>query len=76
MVNVCLTSPVPTGGIKMNLKGTVHTTTKATIIDAFGEQSWNTFMAKLAAKDKYFKDKIIMSITLIPLDKIIVFLMN
>ena len=57
----------------MNVKGTVYTTTKATVIEAFGEQRWNAFMAKLAAKDKYFKDNIIMSITLVPLDKIIVF---
>ena len=57
----------------MNVKGTVYTTTKATVIEAFGEQRWNAFMAKLAAKDKYFKDNIIMSITLIPLEKIIVF---
>ncbi len=56
----------------MNVKGTVYTTTKATVIEAFGEQRWNSFMAKLAQKDKYFKDNIIMSITLIPLDKIII----
>jgi hypothetical protein len=55
----------------MNLKGTVFTTTKATVIEAYGEERWNKFMTKLAAKDKYFKDNIIMSITLIPLDKII-----
>jgi len=57
----------------MNVKGTVFTTTKATVIEAFGEQRWNSFMAKLAQKDKYFKNNIIMSITLIPLEKIIVF---
>jgi hypothetical protein len=56
----------------MNLKGTVFTTTKATVIEAFGEGRWNSFMAKLAAKDKYFKDNVIMSVTLVPLDKIII----
>ena len=56
----------------MNVKGTVYTTTKATVIEAFGEQRWNSFMAKLAQKDKYFKDNIIMSITLIPMDKTII----
>lgn len=56
----------------MNLKGTVYVTTKATVIEAFGEERWNKFMARLAAKDKYFKDNIIMSVTLVPLDKIIV----
>jgi len=57
----------------MNLKGTVFTTTKATVIEAFGEERWNKFMTRLAAKDKYFKNNIIMSVTLIPLDKVIVF---
>jgi hypothetical protein len=56
----------------MNVKGTVFTTTKATVIEAFGEQNWNSFMAKLAARDSYFKN-VIMSITLVPLEKIIVF---
>lgn len=56
----------------MNVKGTVYSTTKATVIEAFGEERWNTLMARLAAKDKYFKDNIIMSVTLVPLDKIIV----
>ena len=56
----------------MNVKGTVYVTTKATVIEAFGEERWNKFMARLAEKDKYFKNNIIMSITLIPLDKIIV----
>jgi len=56
----------------MNLKGTVFTTTKATVIEAFGEQRWNAFMIRLAAKDPYFKN-VIMSVTLIPLDKIVIF---
>jgi hypothetical protein len=62
------------GGFDMKVKGTVYTTTKVTVIEAFGEERWKSFMAKLAEKDKYFKDNIIMSITLIPLDKIIFFL--
>lgn len=57
----------------MNVKGTVYTTTKATVIEAFGEQRWNTFMARLARKDEYFKNNIIMSVTLIPLEKTIIF---
>jgi len=57
----------------MNVKGTVYTTTKATVTEAFGEQRWNTFMSKLTAKDRYFKDNIIMSVTLVPLDKFIIF---
>jgi hypothetical protein len=58
----------------MKVKGTVYTTTKVTVIEAFGEERWKSFMAKLTEKDKYFKDNIIMSITLVPLDKIIIFL--
>lgn len=55
----------------MNVKGTFFTTTKATVSEAFGEERWNKFMARLAARDKYFKDTVIMSITLMPLDKCI-----
>ena len=55
----------------MKVKGTIYTTTKATVIEAFGEERWNSFIAKLAEKDKYFKN-VIMSVTLIPLDKVIV----
>ena len=57
----------------MNVKGIVYLTGKTTIIAAFGEERWNTFHAKLAAKDKYFSQTI-MNITLIPLDKFIIFL--
>ncbi len=57
----------------MNVKGTVYTTTKATIIEAFGEQRWNSFMADLAGKEDYFKKTVIMSVTAVPLDKIITF---
>ena len=38
---------------------------------AFGEERWNSFMTGLAEKDKYFKN-VIMSITLIPVEKLIV----
>ena len=55
----------------MNVKGTFFVTTKATVTEAFGQERWNKFMARLAAKDKYFKDTVIMSITLMPLDKCI-----
>lgn len=56
----------------MNVKGTVFTTTKATVTEAFGEERWNSFMAKLAEKDKFFMN-VIMSVTLIPLEKTILF---
>lgn len=55
----------------MNVKGTFFATTKATVSEAFGEERWNKFMARMAVKDKYFKDTVIMSVTLIPLDKCI-----
>jgi hypothetical protein len=57
----------------MNIKGTVFVTAKTTTIEAFGEERWNSFMAKLAEKDNYF-NKTIMSITLIPVAKHIIFL--
>jgi hypothetical protein len=57
----------------MNVKGTAYVTRKDTIIKAFGEERWNSFIAKLTAKDKYF-NQTIMNITLIPLDKFIIFL--
>jgi hypothetical protein len=55
----------------MNIKGTAYLTRKDTIIKTFGEERWNAFSAKLAAKDKYFSQTI-MNITLIPLDKFII----
>ncbi|MFA5323510.1 MAG: hypothetical protein WC373_12640 [Smithella sp.] len=55
----------------MNVKGTFFVTTKATVTEAFGQERWNKFMERLAAKDKYFKDTVIMSITLMPLEKCI-----
>ena len=38
----------------MNIKGTAFITRKDTIVKSFGEPRWNSFIAKLAAKDKYF----------------------
>jgi hypothetical protein len=57
----------------MNVKGTVYLTGKTTVIEAFGEERWNAFMAKLAAKDKFFSN-VIMSVTPIPVEKFIFFL--
>jgi len=42
------------------------------MIAAFGEERWNSFMTNLAEKDKYFKN-MIMSVTLIPVEKLIIF---
>ena len=56
----------------MNVKGTFYTLTKTLMITAFGEERWNSFMTTLAEKDKYFS-KMIMSITLIPVEKLIIF---
>ncbi|HOU51090.1 MAG: hypothetical protein KBG22_06110 [Smithella sp.] len=58
----------------MNIKGTFLTITKSTIIEAFGLEKWNAFMAKMAEKDKYFKDTVIMTITLVPVEKSIMLL--
>jgi len=57
----------------MNVKGIIFLTGKTTIISVFGEQRWNAFMPKLAAKDKFFSN-MIMTITPIPIDKFIFFL--
>jgi hypothetical protein len=57
----------------MNVKGIVYLTGKTTIIAAFGEERWNSFIPKLVAKDKFFSN-IIMSVTPIPVDKFILFL--
>jgi hypothetical protein len=57
----------------MNIKGTAIVTGKFAIIAAFGEERWNSFFAKLAAKDKFFNNTI-LSITLIPLEKHLFFL--
>ena len=55
----------------MNVKGIFYVVTKNTMTAAFGEERWNSFMAGLAEKDKYFKT-IIMSVTPIPVEKLIV----
>jgi hypothetical protein len=57
----------------MNVKGTVFITGKTAITAVFGEERWNSFMAKLAETDNFFS-KIIMSVTPIPVDKFILFL--
>jgi len=57
----------------MNVKGIIYLTGKTAIIGVFGEEPWNAFMVKLAAKDKFFSN-VIMPITRVPLDKFILFL--
>lgn len=57
----------------MNIKGTAFTTAKVTISAAFGEERWNSFMAKMAEKDNYYKG-MILSIALIPVEKHLFFL--
>ena len=57
----------------MNTKGIFYTVTKASMVAAFGEERWNSFMTNMAEKDNYFS-KTIMSITLVPMDKFIFFL--
>jgi len=56
----------------MNAKGNIVFLTKANIIAGFGEERWNSFMAKLAQKDNYFSNKI-MSVTLFPVEKVMIF---
>ena len=57
----------------MNVKGIVFLTGKTAITAVFGDERWNSFMANLAEKDKFYS-KIIMSVTPIPVDKFILFL--
>ncbi|HOU51607.1 MAG: hypothetical protein KBG22_00960 [Smithella sp.] len=57
----------------MNVKGIIYMTGKNAIVEVFGLEPWNSFMVKLAAKDKFFSNPI-MSITPVPLDKFILFL--
>ena len=56
----------------MNIKGTFFVLTKTNMIGAFGQERWNSFMTKLVEKDNYFSN-MIMSITLIPVEKLIIF---
>jgi len=55
----------------MNVKGTFYVVTKTAMTAGFGEERWNSFMARLAEKDNYFS-KMIMAITLIPVEKLII----
>jgi len=57
----------------MNVKGIIFLTGKTAIISVFGDERWNAFVPKLAAKDKFFSN-MIMSVTPIPIDKFILFL--
>jgi hypothetical protein len=56
----------------MNIKGTFFVLTKTNMIGAFGQERWNSFMTKLVEKDNYFSNKI-MSISLVPVEKMIIF---
>jgi hypothetical protein len=42
------------------------------MIAGFGEEHWKSFMTKLAQKDNYFS-KMIMSVTLVPVEKVMIF---
>ena len=57
----------------MNVKGIIYLTGKTAIIKVFGEEQWNSFIPKLAAKDKFFSNTI-WAITPVPMDKFIIFL--
>jgi hypothetical protein len=60
------------GDRNMNAKGISYVVTKGNMIAAFGEEKWTDFMAKLAKKDSYF-GAVIMSVTPMPIEKLIVF---
>ena len=55
----------------MNVKGSFYVIAKNTTSAVFGEERWDSFMNKLAEKDNYFS-KMIMTITLIPAEKLII----
>jgi hypothetical protein len=57
----------------MKIKGIIYLTGKTTIISVFGEEPWNTFIPKLAAKDNFYSNTI-WSVTSIPMEKFILFL--
>jgi len=57
----------------MNVKGIIFLVGKTAIIKVFGEEPWNSFIPKLAAKDKFFSNTI-WAITPVPMDKFILFL--
>ncbi|HUN56122.1 MAG TPA: hypothetical protein VMU29_13305 [Smithella sp.] len=56
----------------MNIKGIFFVTAKTVLIQGFGEERWNAFIAKLAEKDPYF-GKMIMAISYVPIEKLIIF---
>lgn len=56
----------------MNVKGIIYGVAKNAMVEIFGEERWNSFMTKLAANDKFFGN-VIMSITPVPLEKVIFF---
>ena len=57
----------------MNVKGIIYLTGKTAIISVFGEERWNSFVPKLAAKDKFFSNTI-WAITSVPMDNFIRYL--
>lgn len=57
----------------MNAKGNIIVITKKNMIAAFGEERWNTFMTNLTVKDKYFRNTLMMSVTVVPLEKLMIF---
>lgn len=56
----------------MNVKGSAFVTARQVMVQVYGEERWNSFMTKLAEKDKFFS-KMIMAISLVPIEKLIVF---
>lgn len=56
----------------MNVKGSAFTTARQVMIQGFGDERWNAFMTKLAEKDAFFS-KMIMAVSLIPIEKLFVF---
>ena len=56
----------------MHIKGIFFVTTKTVILQSFGNERWNALMTKLAEKDNFFS-KMIMAISLVPVEKLIIF---
>ena len=56
----------------MNAKGNIIALTRTNVIADFGEERWNSFMAKLTRNDNYFS-KMIMSVTIVPVEKLMIF---
>jgi len=57
----------------MNVKGIIYLTGKTAIIKVFSEERWNSFVPKLATKEKFFSNTI-WAITPVPMDKFIIYL--